>query len=101
VNEGAVHLLVEIEVKGIERAIGIAEARLLDPTGDEAILAAKELVADERGDEVDRRLPFGLRLAQARVERGGDAGEPELAKRRVEFDEVHEGSPVCWSMRSR
>jgi hypothetical protein len=42
-----------------------------------------------------------LRLAQAGLKRGGHAGEPELAERGVEFDEVHELSPVCWSMKAR
>ena len=95
VDQRAVHLLVEIEIEGVERAIGIAKARLLDAPGDQPVLPANQLVADERRDEIDGRLPFGLRLAQARVERGGHAGEPELAERGVEFDEIHERSPVC------
>ena len=32
---------------------------------------------------------LGLRLAQAGVEGGGHAGEPELAERVIEFDEIH------------
>ena len=31
----------------------------------------------------------------------GHAGEPKLAERVIEFDEIHVGSPVCRSMRSR
>ena len=81
VDERAVHLLVEIEIKGVERAIGVAEARLLDAAGDQPVLAAEQFVADERGDEIDGRLFFGLRLAEAGLERGGHAGEPELAER--------------------
>ena len=95
VDERAVHLLVEIEIEGVERAIGIAKARLLDTPRDQPVLPAQQLVADERRDEIDGRLPFGLRLTQARVERRRHAGEPELAERRVEFDEIHERSPVC------
>ena len=38
---------------------------------------------------------LGLRLAQARLEDVGHAGEPELAERVIEFDEIHVGSPVC------
>ena len=68
VDERAVHLLVEIEIEGVERAIGIAKARLLDAAGDQPVLPADQLVADERRDEIDGRLSFGLRLAQARLE---------------------------------
>jgi len=101
VDQRAVHLLVEIEIEGVEGALGIAEARLLDPTRDEAILAARELVADQRGDEIDRRLAFRLGVAEPGVQGRGHAGEPELLEGGIEFDEIHERSPVCWSMRSR
>ena len=60
-----------------------------------------EFVGDQRRDEVDGRHLFGLRLAQAGLQDVGHAGEAELAQARVEFDEVHVGSPVFWSMRSR
>src|SRR5439155_23677453 len=51
VQERAVHLLVEVEIKGVEGAVGIAKGRLLDAAGEEAILSARELVGDERRDE--------------------------------------------------
>ena len=44
---------------------------------------------------------LGLGLAQARFEDGGHAGEAQLAERAIEFDEIHVGSPVVRSMRSR
>jgi hypothetical protein len=53
VDEGAVHLLVEIEIKGVERAVGVAEACLLEASRDEPVLAADELIPDEGGDEID------------------------------------------------
>ena len=101
VDQRAVHLLVEIEIEGIERAVCVAEARLLDPPRDQPILSARELVADERGHEIDGRLAFGLGVAEPGVQRRGHAGESELPEGGVEFDEIHERSPVCWSMRSR
>ena len=44
---------------------------------------------------------LGLRLPEARFEDGGHAGEAELPERAIEFDEIHDGSPVVRSMRSR
>ena len=73
------------------------------PAVEEAVLAPDELVGDERGDEVERRHALGLCLAQARFERGGHAGEAELAEGAVEFGEGHSSvSLSMWrSMRSR
>src|SRR5439155_17929164 len=101
VDQGAAHLLVEIEVETVEGAVRIAEAGLLGAALEESVLSAQELVGDEGRDEVDGRRLFGLGLAKARVQDVGHAGEPELAQRVIEFDEVHVGSPVLWSMRSR
>jgi hypothetical protein len=52
-HEPAIHFLVEVEVKGVEGFAAVAEAGLLDPPFEEAVLAAQELVLDERGEEVD------------------------------------------------
>ena len=93
--------LLKAKSKAVERAFGVAEAGLLVSSGEQAVLAALELVGDERGDEVDRGHLLGLRLQQARFEDVGHAGEAELAQRLVEFDEIHDGSPVLRSMRSR
>ena len=101
VDQRAIHLLVEVEIEAVERAVGIAEARLLVPAGEEPVLAPQELVGDERGDEIERRQLFGLGLAQAGFEDVGHAGEAELPERAIEFDEIHVGSPVLRSMRSR
>ena len=100
-DEGAVDLLVEGEVEAVERAVGVAEAGLLVAPGEQAVLAALELVGDERGDEVERRHLLDLSLLQARFEQVGHSGEAQLAQRLVEFDEIHDGSPVLRSMRSR
>lgn len=101
VDQRAVHLLIEIEIKGVERAVGIAKARLLKPPGDQPILPTQELVTDQGGDEIDRRLLLRLRLKQADLQDIGHAREPEFAERVIEFDEIHVGSPVWRSMRSR
>lgn len=37
VDEGPVHLLIEVEVEGVERALGIAKTGLLEAPGDESI----------------------------------------------------------------
>ena len=101
VDQGAIHLLVEIEIKAIERAIGIAEAGLFVPPLEQPILSAQELVGDQRRHEIDRREAIGLRLTQAGFEDRGHAGEAEFAERVIEFDQIHGRSPVLRSMRSR
>ena len=101
VDERSIHLRVKGEVEAVERAVGVAEAGLLVAAREEAILAALQLVADERRDEVDRRHLLGLRLVESRVKDISHAGQPELAERAVEFDEIHEESPVRRSIRSR
>jgi len=77
-NDLPIHLLVEIEIKGVEGLLRVAESGLLDASGEEAILAAQELVADEGRDEIDGWLLLRLRLQQARLQRVGHAGEPQL-----------------------
>src|SRR5207253_3127451 len=64
-DEGAVHLFVEVEVKGIEPLGGVAEARLLQAPFEEPILPADELVLDEAREEIDGGQLLGLRLEQA------------------------------------
>ena len=102
VDQRAVHLLVEIEIEGVERAIGIAEARLFvrgaRAAGPVGAAARRRRASTTRSM---RRELLGLRLAQAGFEDGGHAGEAELAERAIEFDEIHSGSPVLRSMRSR
>ena len=44
VDERAIDLLVEIKIEAVERAIGIAKARLLVAALEEAILPAEQLV---------------------------------------------------------
>ena len=50
-DEGTVDLLVEGEVEAVERAFGVAEARLLVPSGEQPVLASLKLVGNECGDE--------------------------------------------------
>ena len=52
-DQCAVDLLVEGEVETVERAVGVSESGLLVSSGEQAVLAALELLGDERGDEVD------------------------------------------------
>ena len=100
-DQRPVHLLVEIEVESIERAIRVAEARLFVPALEEAVLPTQELVGHQHRDQIDRRELLGLGMPQARFEDRGHAGQTELAERAIELDEIHSGSPVLRSMRSR
>ena len=90
-DEGPVELLVEVEIEGVEGLVGVAEAGVGPPAGEEPILAADELIADERRDEVERRQPFGLRLAEPGLQDVGHAGEAELAEGAIEFGQGHSG----------
>jgi len=78
-DQAAVHLLVEVEIEGVQGLALVAEAGLLDAAGEQPVLAAEEFVADEGGEEVDGRQPGGLGLEQAGLEAGGHAGAAELA----------------------
>jgi len=102
-DEPAIHLLVELEVEGVERLADVPKAGLLEAAVEEPILTPEQLVADERGQEVDRGQRLGLRLEQARLEAGGHARAAELAEGALQFDEIHVGisSWVLWAMTSR
>jgi transposase InsO family protein len=51
-DERTVHLLVEVEVEGVERLVGIAEAGLLEPAVEQPVLAREQLVLDEGRQKV-------------------------------------------------
>jgi len=102
-DQPAVQLLVEVEVEGVERLAAVAEAGLREAPLQEPVLTAEELVTDEGGEEIDGGERVGLGLQQPRVETGGHAGEPQLAERALQFDEIHEvaSSWVFRAMTSR
>jgi hypothetical protein len=54
-------------------------------------MASKELVTDERREEVDRGELLRLSLEQPRLEAGGHAGATKLAQGALPFDEVQVG----------
>ena len=101
VDQSAIHLLVKREVKAVERAIGVPEACLLVPPGQQPVLPPDQLVADEGREEVERGEPLGLGVPEPGLQDIGHAGEAELAEGAVEFDEIYDVSPVLRSMRSR
>jgi hypothetical protein len=94
-DHGAVHLLVEIEVEGVEPFTDVAEAGLLDATFEEAILSADQFVLHKPREEIDRCEFLGLRLGEARLEPRGDARAAELSQRPLQFDDVH-GVVTSW-----
>src|SRR2546428_12290237 len=101
VDQRPVHLLIEIEIKRIERAIGIAKARQFMATLEQAVLSPQQLVGDEHRHEIDGRDLLRLRLAESGFQDGRHAGQAELAERAIELDEDHCGCAVLRSMRSR
>jgi hypothetical protein len=60
-DEGPVHLLVEVELEGVEGLPGVAEAGVLDPALEQPVLALEQLVLDEGREKVDRGQRLGLR----------------------------------------
>jgi hypothetical protein len=101
VDQRAIHLFVEIEIKAIERAIGITEGGLFVAPLEQPVLSAQEFIGDQRRHEIDRREAIGLCLTQAGFEDRGHAGEAKFAERVIEFDQIHGRSPVLRSTRSR
>jgi hypothetical protein len=98
-DEGAGHLLVEVEVEGVEALADVAEARLLEAALEEAILAADELVLDELRETIERGEVLGLGLEQPGFEASGHAGAAELTEGVLQFDEVHVGLS-SWVLRA-
>src|SRR6516164_2245393 len=98
-DEASIHLLVELEVKGVERLAPVAEAGLCHPAIEEPVLTALELVLHERGEEIDGGELLRLGLQQPGLEAGGHAGAAELAQGAVQFDEVHVGIS-SWALRA-
>ena len=64
VDEGPVHLLVEVEVEGVQALADVTEAGLGEPAVEQAILPADEFVLHEAGKEVDRGKLLGLGFEQ-------------------------------------
>ena len=88
-DEAAIELPIEVEIEGVEGLADVTEAGLLEAAVEQPVLASKELVTDERGEEVDRGEVLGLRLEQPWLQAGGHAGAPELTQSALQFDEVH------------
>src|SRR5262249_3403480 len=91
-DEGAGHLLVEVDIEGVEGLAGVAEARVLEPALEEPVLALEQFVLDEGRQEIDRGQRLRLGLEQATFEARGHARAAELAERPLEFDEGHVGT---------
>src|SRR5688572_11325818 len=76
-------------VKRVERPVRVTKAGLLVASLQEPILAAKQFVLHQVRDEIDRGAPLGLRLPEARFQGRRHAGQAQLTKGVIEFDEVH------------
>lgn len=63
------------------------------------MLPAPQFIIDEHGDEIERRQPFGLRMAQARRKYVCHTGEAEFTEGAIQFGNVHEAARC--SMRAR
>jgi hypothetical protein len=65
VDHRPIHLLVEIDIEGIERAIAITKGRLFVSTLEQSVLPAQELVGHKVRDQIDWGPPF--RSARAAI----------------------------------
>ena len=93
--------LLKSKSKVSSERLRVAKARLFVPALEQSVLSTQELVGHERRYEIDRRQLFGLGVAQAGFEDGRHARQAEFAEGVIELDEIHSGSPVLRSMRSR
>ncbi len=94
-EQGAVGLRIELEVEAIERPVGIAEAGLLDASGQQSVLPSLKLVLDQGREQVDGRPLALLGLEQPHLQMLGHARQPELAQCGIEFSPIHEWPPRC------
>ena len=54
---------------------------MLDATFEQSVTPSRELVGDQRRDEIDRHHAFGLRFEQPGFEDGAHAAEAQLPQR--------------------
>ena len=91
--------LVEVEVEGVERLVGVAKLGLLESAQDEAVAASCELVGDERRGEVEGRMLVGLGFEDPCLDAFCHAAEAKGDHAAFELDEIHSVSPLGWVMR--
>ena len=102
VDQRAIHLLVEIEIEACRASDRDRESAPVCARRSSRRSCRRRSSSDTSvGHEIDRRQLLGLGVAQSRFEDGRHAGQAELTERAIEFDEIHSGSPVVRSMRSR
>jgi len=74
-HQTAIHLAVEVEIEGIESLLRVSEFGLFFSSLQQSLATPSEFVGDEAGEEIDRGHGFGLSLAQASFEHGGDSAQ--------------------------
>ena len=85
--------MVEVEVEGVERLVGVAKLGLLESAQDEAVAASCELVGDERRGEVEGRMLVGLGFEDSGLDALGHAAEAKGGHAALELYEIHSVSP--------
>src|ERR1700722_10683915 len=78
-HQTTIHLAVEVEVEVIESFVRVSERGLFFSSFQQSIATTSEFVGDEAGEEIDRGHGFGLSLAQASFEHGGDTSQAKLS----------------------
>jgi len=98
-DQTAVDHGVESEIEVIQRLGRITEAGLLAPPFQQSVGAARQLIGDQTGDQVDGRHGFGLGLAQPGFQHGGHAAEAKLPQRALQFNQMHGWFPPWFCRR--
>jgi hypothetical protein len=63
-DQTAIHLLVKVKIKVIQRLLRIANLRLLATSLQQSFATAGEFVRYQTGDQIDGRPRFGLLVAE-------------------------------------
>src|SRR5262252_2204964 len=77
-DQTAIHFRIEAEIEVVQSLVGIAESGELASPFQEPVGAPRQLVRHERGEQVDGRHGFGLRLPQPRFQHCCHTTETEL-----------------------
>src|SRR5216683_5111200 len=59
-HQAAIHLLVKVEIKVVERRMLVAKAGLLAAALEQPVTASSQLIGDQTGKQIDRRHGFDL-----------------------------------------
>src|SRR5215831_12083393 len=78
-HHAAIHLLVEAEIKVVERRMLVTKAGLLTAALQQTVTASSQLIRDQGGKQIDGGHGFGLGLLQTDLQHGRHAAQTQLS----------------------